>query len=158
MKKINIRRLIISLILPQLAGLVGSFFTVPVISSWYLNLEKPSFSPPNWIFGPAWVTFYLLMGISTYLVWQKIDENQKAKKSLWFFWIHLIFNASWSLMFFGLKSPGLGLINIIIIWLLIIVLIIKFWKINRWSSYLLIPYLAWVSFASLLNYFIWILN
>lgn len=158
MKKINIKRLIISLILPQLAGLVGSFFTVPAISSWYLNLEKPSFSPPNWIFGPAWVTLYLLMGISIYLVWQKIDENQKVKKYLWFFWIHLIFNASWSLMFFGLKSPGLGLINIIIIWLLIIVLIIKFWKINRWSSYLLIPYLAWVSFASLLNYFIWILN
>lgn len=158
MNKINIKRLIISLILPQLAGLVGSFFTIPAISSWYLNLEKPSFSPPNWIFGPAWVTLYLLMGISAYLVWQKIDENQKAKKSLWFFCIHLIFNASWSLMFFGLKSPGLGLINIIIIWLLIIVLIIKFWKINRWSSYLLIPYLAWVSFASLLNYFIWILN
>ena len=156
--KFNIKRLIISLILPQLAGLIGSFFTVSAITSWYSGLEKPSFSPPNWLFGPAWLTLYFLMGISIYLIWQRIDENQKAKKAFWVFWIHLVFNASWSLMFFGLKNPGLALINIIIIWLLIIVLIVKFWNIDKRSSCLLIPYLAWVSFASLLNYFILILN
>lgn len=149
----NYKRLIISLILPQLAGLVGSFFTAPAISNWYAFLEKPSFNPPSWIFGPAWILLYILMGISSYLVWQKGD-----KKALTIFWIHLFFNALWSIVFFGLQNPGLAFLNIIVIWVFIIVLIIKFWKINKWSSILLIPYLLWVSFASVLNYFIWQLN
>ncbi len=154
----NYKRLIISLALPQLAGIIGSFFTVSAIPSWYATLQKPSFSPPNWIFGPAWVMLYILMGISVYLVWQKIKENKTVKGSLWLFWIHLFFNATWSIIFFGLQNPGLALINIVIIWLLIIALIIKFWKISKWATYLLIPYLLWVSFASVLNYFIWYLN
>ncbi len=148
----NYKRLIISLVLPQLAGLAGSLFTAPAISTWYAFLEKPSFGPPNWIFGPVWVLLYILMGISVYLIWQK------DRKAVYLFWIHLFFNATWSIVFFGLKNPGLAFLNIIIIWIFIIVLIIKFWKIRKLSSVLLIPYLLWVSFASLLNYFIWQLN
>jgi len=154
----NYKRLIVCLALPQLAGLVGSVFTTSAIPTWYADLVKPSFSPPNWIFGPAWVLLYILMGISVYLIWQRIEENKKARRMMWLFWIHLFFNAIWSIIFFGLQNPGLAFINIIIIWLFIIALIIKFWKINRWATYLLIPYLLWVSFASVLNYFIWYLN
>lgn len=148
----NYKKLIISLALPQIAGIIGSLFTSPAISTWYANLQRPSFSPPNWIFGPVWILLYFLMGLSVYLIWEK---NQKAT---WLFWIHLIFNATWSIIFFGLQNPGLAFINIIIIWILIIALIIKFYKINKLSSYLLVPYLLWVSFASILNYFIWYLN
>lgn len=105
------------------------------------------------------------MGISIYLIWNKYsqatqDNSQKTciKTSLQFFWIHLVFNATWSLVFFGLQNSALVFINIMIIWLMIIVLIKRFWKINKWSSYLLIPYLLWVSFASILNLSIWFLN
>ena len=154
----NYKRLIFSLTLPQLAGMLGSFFTVSSISTWYSTLQKPSFNPPNWIFGPMWVFLYFLMGISIYLVWQNIKENKKVKNAMILFWIHLFFNSIWSIIFFGLKNPELAFLNIIIIWLFIIVLIFKFWKINKLSSYLLIPYLFWVSFASILNYYIWYLN
>ena len=157
-KSMSYKRLIISLALPQLAGIVGAFFTSPAIPGWYANLIKPSFSPPNWLFGPVWITLYILMGISVYLIWQKIKQNKKAVGTLWLFWTHLFFNAIWSIIFFGLQNPGLAFINIIIIWLMIVVLIIKFWRINRWAAYLLIPYLLWVSFASALNCFIWYLN
>jgi len=154
----NYKRLLISLALPQLAGLIGSIFTVSAIPVWYVSLQRPSFSPPNWIFGPVWILLYLLMGISSYLIWQKIEQNKKAKESLWLFWIHLFFNAAWSIIFFGLQNPELAFTNIIIIWIFIVILILKFWKINKWSTYLLIPYLLWVSFASILNYSIWYLN
>ena len=156
--KLNYKRLIICIALPQMAGLVGSFFTAPAITGWYASLQKPSFNPPNWLFGPVWFLLYVLMGISAYLVWEKLAENKKAKGAMRLFWIHLFFNASWSIIFFGFQNPGLAFINIIIIWLLIIALIVKFWKISRWASYLLIPYFLWVSFASVLNYFIWYLN
>ena len=154
----NYKRLIISLALPQSAGLVGSFFTTSAIPTWYATLQKPSFSPPNWIFGPVWILLYILMGISIYLIWQRIEENKKIRGAMWLFWVHLFFNAIWSIIFFGLHNPGLAFINIIIIWILIIVLMFKFWPINKWATYLLIPYLLWVSFASILNYFIWHLN
>ncbi len=171
-KLMNYKRLIISLALPQLAGLVGSFFTAPAIPGWYASLEKPGFSPPNWLFGPAWITLYVLMGISIYLIWSKLEpgsfwswlreifsgRERKIKIAFWLFWLHLFFNASWSIIFFGLQNPGLAFINIIIIWFLIIVLMVRFWKINRWASYLLLPYFLWVSFAGALNYFIWYLN
>jgi translocator protein len=147
----NYKRLIISLAFPQLAGIVGSLFTISTIPTWYATLEMPSFSPPNWLFGPVWILLYILMGISVYLIWQK-----KCRTLL--FWVHLFFNALWSIIFFGLQNPGLAFVNIIIIWLLIVVLMVQFWKVRKLSTYLLIPYLLWVSFASVLNYFIWYLN
>lgn len=154
----NYKRLFISLLLPQLSGLLGTFFTREAIPTWYATLEKPFFSPPNWIFGPVWFCLYLMMGIAIYLIWQKADKNKKAQSAAILFWIHLAFNALWSIIFFGLKNPGLALINIVIIWAMILVLIFKFWKIDRRSSYLLMPYLAWVSFATAVNAGIWWLN
>jgi len=144
--------------MPQLAGVIGSFFTAPAIPAWYSTLTKPNFSPPNWLFAPVWLSLYLLMGISAYLIWQKTAEQEKAKSALKLFWSHLIFNALWSIIFFGLQNPGLAFLNIIILWILIVILIVKFWKISSWAAYLLIPYLIWVSFASILNYYIWYLN
>ncbi len=183
MKINNTFKFIIAIGVSQLAGVIGSVFTVSSIPTWYAELQKPSFSPPNRIFGPAWILLYILMGISVYLIWSSFasadakaladkkasafgkpsadksdGQSRKLKIAFWLFWIHLVFNATWSIIFFGLHSPGLAFINIIIIWLLIVVLMIKFWKINKWATYLLIPYLLWVSFASLLNYFIWYLN
>lgn len=159
----NYKRLIISLSLPQLAGLVGSVFTTSAIPVWYAGLQKPSFNPPSWVFGPVWILLYFLMGISVYLVWSSYSnvsdgQSKKVKDALWFFWVHLFFNAIWSIIFFGMQNLGLAFVDIVIIWFLIIVLMVNFWGINRWSTYLLIPYFLWVSFASVLNYFIWRLN
>lgn len=154
----NYKRLIISLALPQTAGLIGSIFTASAIPTWYEALQRPSFSPPNWLFGPVWICLYILMGMSFYLIWQKIEKNRKAKLAAALFLIHLFFNAIWSIIFFGLQNLGLAFADIIIIWFFIIVLIFKFWNINKWSAYLLIPYLLWVSFAAALNYFIWQMN
>lgn len=145
-------KLFISLLLPQLAGLVGSLFTFSAIPTWYATLNKPSFSPPNWVFGPVWTTLYILMGISLYLVWSK------GKRGVALFKFHLVINALWSILFFGLRSPILGLITIIILWIMILALIKIFWKIDKTASVLLWPYLAWVSFASVLNLAILLLN
>jgi len=154
----NYKRLIISLLIPQLAGIIGSIFTVSSIREWYSLLEKPSFNPPNWIFGPAWTILYLLMGISIYLVWQRVKENKNNKKVMFIFWIHLFLNTIWSIIFFGFQNVGLAFINIVVIWFFIVLLMILFWKIDRRATYLLIPYLLWVSFASILNLSILLLN
>ncbi|NQU84089.1 MAG: tryptophan-rich sensory protein [Parcubacteria group bacterium] len=154
----NYLHLIISLIVPQLVGLSGVLFTNPAITTWYASLVRPSFSPPNWIFGPAWTILYLLMGVSVYLVWKKAKKSKAAKRATWLFWIHLVFNAAWTPIFFGLRNPGWALVNIIILWFLIVFLIVKFWKIHKWAAILLIPYLLWVSFATVLNYSLWMLN
>lgn len=145
-------KLFISLLLPQLAGFVGSIFTISAIPAWYATLNKPSFSPPNWLFGPVWTTLYILMGISLYLVWSK------GKQGLMLFKLHLVVNALWSILFFGLRSPILGLVAIIILWIMILALVKIFWKIDRLASILLWPYLVWVSFATVLNFAILVLN
>lgn len=154
----NAKKLIVSLILPQVAGVLGSLATMSAIPDWYAGLIKPPFAPPNWLFGPAWITLYLLMGLSCYLIWSKTDRNPRAKSAMALYWTHLAFNASWSFAFFGLRNPLLGLINIVVILAMIIAMVIKFWKIDRRASILLIPYLGWVSFASVLNFFLWRLN
>lgn len=155
----NIKKLFISLLLPQLTGLVGSFWTAPAITIWYATLIKPSFSPPNSIFAPVWITLYLMIGISLYLIWQKINlKPRKVKLALKIFWIHLILNGLWSIIFFGGHNILLGLYNIIALWLLILILIILFWKISKPASLLLVPYFLWVSFATILNYSLLILN
>jgi tryptophan-rich sensory protein len=151
MKKLNVKRLFLSILLCLSAGIIGSLFTFSAIPTWYATLSKPSFSPPNWIFGPVWTTLYILMGIAMYLVWKK-------KRSLKLFLIHLGFNAGWSIVFFGLHSILGGMVVIIILWSFIFLLIKDFYRINRVAAYLLLPYLAWVSFASFLNFSLLLLN
>ena len=158
MKKINFPLLIICLIIPFIAAGIGSFYTTPSIPIWYASLQKPSFSPPNWIFGPVWTFLYLLMGISLYFVWNNKTEKKYKKIGLILFFIQLFLNTLWSIIFFGLKFPQFAFIEIIFLWGSILFTIIYFNKILKLAGWLLIPYILWVSFASVLNYFIVIIN
>jgi tryptophan-rich sensory protein len=155
MKKIY--KLIISLLIPQAAGGIGSFFTISSVKDWYPTLEKPALNPPSWMFGPVWTALFLLMGWALYLVWT--DESGKNKRlAFWAFGIQMVLNALWSIIFFGLHSPGGALLEMVFLWLAILATIIAFAKISRLAAWLLAPYILWVSFAGYLNYLIWILN
>jgi len=125
---------------------VGSIFTTPAIPGWYATLQKPSFSPPNFLFAPVWTTLYILMGISLALI-----LNKKNKTAIIFFVVQLVLNSLWSILFFGLKSPKLAFVEIIFLWLAILITILKFFKISKLAGWLFVPYLLWVSFASVLN-------
>jgi len=148
-------KLIISILVCQGAGVIGSLFTSPTITGWYAGLEKPSFNPPNWIFAPVWTLLFLLLGISIYLVWEKGLESKKAKTALLIFTVQLILNILWSILFFALQSPLYAFIEIIILWLAVLLTITSFYKISKPATYLLLPYILWVSFAGYLNYSIW---
>lgn len=158
MSKLEIRKIIFAIIICQLAGAVGSIFTFSSIPIWYASLQKPAFSPPNWLFGPAWLTLYTLMGVSLYLVWQKGLKNKKVKDAITIFAIQIVLNSFWSIIFFGLRLPFIAFIEIVVLWIAIVFTILKFYKISRNAAYLLVPYILWVSFAAILNYNIWILN
>ncbi len=147
----------VSIVIAQTAGLVGSLFTVESVSTWYTTISKPEWNPPSWIFGPVWITLYTLMGIAAYMVWQQ-REVPNAKLALWIYGVHLVFNALWSILFFGLKNPGLAFAEIIVLLVLIVITTLLFWKINPLAGGLMIPYIVWVSFAAFLNYTIWQIN
>lgn len=142
----------------ELAGIVGSFFTISAIPGWYATLTKPALNPPSWLFGPVWITLYALMGISAYLIWQKGLDKKEVRIALWVFAVQLGLNSVWSIIFFGLKSPAWALVDIVTLWLCIIWMMILFWKISKPATLLIVPYILWVSFAIYLNYSIWILN
>ena len=154
----NLFKLIISITLCQLAGLIGTYFTIDAIPTWYAGLSKPSFNPPNWLFGPVWIVLYIMMGISLFIIWKEDLKNKQVKSAFIIFMIQLVFNTAWSIVFFGAHSVTGGLIVIIILWILILMTILSFMKISRIAGILLIPYLLWVSFASFLNYSIFKLN
>jgi benzodiazapine receptor len=158
MKITDILKLIAGIILCQLAGLIGSLATLPSIPIWYESLKKPFFNPPNWLFGPVWTGLYTLMGISLFLVWRRREGNPQVKMALTFFFVQLILNTLWSLAFFGLRSPLLGLADIVLLWIAIFLTIQKFSRISRRAALLLVPYILWVSFAVLLNVSLWSLN
>ncbi|MFP4403398.1 MAG: TspO/MBR family protein [Nanoarchaeota archaeon] len=158
MKLINIIKLIISIIICQLAGVIGSIFTVNTIATWYETLNKPFFNPPGFIFGPVWIILYFLIGISLYSVWSKKINTKTKKLAIIIFFIQLILNAMWSIIFFGLKSPFFAFIEIIFLWIFIFLTMFYFNKISKIATYLLIPYLLWVSFALILNFSIYLLN
>ncbi|OGD89679.1 TspO protein [Candidatus Curtissbacteria bacterium RIFCSPHIGHO2_02_FULL_42_15] len=154
--RLKIGRLIVSVAICLLAGAIGSFFTAPAIETWYGSLNKPAFTPPGWLFAPAWTILYMLMGISLYLVWQKgFKKNLFAIK---IFFLQLVLNAAWSIIFFGLKNPTFAFLEITGLWLVIILTIKVFLPISKIAAYLLVPYLLWVTFASFLNLSIVFLN
>jgi tryptophan-rich sensory protein len=154
----NVIRLIIAILICQMIGLIGAVFTSSSVSTWYVTLTKPSFNPPNWVFAPVWTTLYIMMGISVFLVWEQGLEDQKVKMSLSIFGIQLILNLSWTIIFFGLKSTMGGLVVIIILWFLILLTILHFYKLSKVAGIILLPYIMWVSFATVLNTAIVILN
>lgn len=156
--KINYVQILTAIVICQSAGLIGSLFTFPNISTWYALLTKPAFSPPNWLFGPAWTLLYTLMGISVYLIWQKGNTKPKVREALGFFAVQLILNSTWSIILFGLHSPLLALFEILMLWTAILATIYKFYPLSKPAAYLMLPYLLWVSFAAVLNAAIVILN
>ena len=138
MKFSQIKKLIFSIFICLFACFIGSFFTSSAIPTWYATLQKPSFTPPNWIFFPVWTSLFIMMGISLFLVWQKGCEDKKVKTALYLFAGQLILNVLWSVAFFGLRSPLLGLMEIIILWVAILATILSFMKLSRTAAYLLI--------------------
>ena len=147
-----------SILIAQITGAIGSFFTTPAIPTWYAALRKPPFSPPNWLFAPVWISLYTLMGLSAFLIWRQRKRDKPVREALAIYTLQLILNASWSAAFFGLRSPTAGVLVIIVLWLAILLNIQRFFKISRIAGLMLIPYLLWVSFAAVLNYSIMILN
>jgi tryptophan-rich sensory protein len=155
----KITRILVVVITCIAIGYLSGMVTRSAITSWYPTLIKPSFNPPNWIFAPVWSMLYIMMGVAAGMVWNRIDfEKEAVKKALIFFIIQLALNALWSLLFFGMKNPMLAGIEIILLWLMIYETYVQFAKINKIAGYLLLPYLAWVSFATVLNGSIWWLN
>ena len=138
------------------AGL-GGLVTAPNIPNWYAELAKPAWNPPSWVFGPVWSCLYLMMAVSAWLVWRQAGFAD-AKLPLALFAVQLGLNSLWSILFFGLHSPGLAAVDIILLWIAILATLITFWKRSTWAGILLVPYLAWVSFAAVLNLVIWRLN
>jgi len=151
-------KFIFSIVVCQIIGYLGTFFTVPAISTWYATLNKPAFTPPNWLFMPAWTILFVLMGISLYLILKGDVNNKKIRWAIPVFSIQLVLNFLWSVIFFGLKSPIFAFIELIFLWISILLTIIVFYRINKTSAYLLIPYILWVTFAGVLNIAIWVLN
>jgi tryptophan-rich sensory protein len=146
----SILKLITSLALPLTVGAVAGLFTSNAIPEWYATLNRPSFSPPNWVFGPVWTTLYLLMGISLYLVWA-LEPGKERNIALGAFGLQLILNFGWSFFFFYFKTLGYALVEIIGLWMSIVLMLVLFYKIKPVAAYLNVPYLLWVSFATVLN-------
>jgi translocator protein len=158
MEKTKAIKFLVSLIICQFAGIIGSVFTVSSVSSWYPTLTKPWFTPPSWVFAPVWTTLFILMGLSLYLIWSRSSKDKRVKNALIVFGSLLSLNVLWSVAFFGLRSPLMGLFVIALLWAAIAVSLFRFYKISRKAAYLMIPYIIWVSVAALLNLYIWILN
>ncbi|MBI4129801.1 tryptophan-rich sensory protein [Candidatus Roizmanbacteria bacterium] len=141
---------------PLILGFIGSLVTTPAIPIWYTSLIKPDFTPPSWIFAPAWTILYILMGIAAYII--STTKKKEERHALQIYWAQLLVNILWSLLFFGLRNPVLALVDIVLLWGMIMLTIRAFYKLSSIASYLLIPYLLWVSFALILNLTIVILN
>ena len=154
----DIIKLIISIIACEGAGGIGAIFTTPAIPIWYAGLKKPAFTPPNSVFGPVWITLYLLMGVAVFLVWREGLNQEGVMVAFTVFWIQLVLNVLWSAIFFGLKSPLGGMALIFLLWIAILVTIIMFFGVSPTAGGLLIPYIVWVSIAANLNIQIWRLN
>jgi len=149
----NYARLAISIAVPLLIGFIGSLFTSQSVNTWYKTLNKPWFNPPNWLFAPVWTILFILAGMSFYLVWD-LDFGNKKWMAIGIFSLDMILNLMWSLLFFGLRNPLLGMIDIAVLWLAVLGNIIVFYSISKTAGFLLVPYLLWVSFAAMLNYYI----
>jgi benzodiazapine receptor len=158
MKSTIMIKLIVCLVLTFSAAFVGSIFTREAVPDWYAALNKPFFTPPNWLFGPVWTILYLLMALSAFIVWQKGLINPAVRIALILYLIQLILNALWLVIFFGLKLPLLSFIEILLLWTAIGLTILAFARVAVLAALLLVPYILWVSFAAVLNFFIWFLN
>ncbi|MBN1762991.1 MAG: tryptophan-rich sensory protein [Methanomicrobia archaeon] len=154
----DILKVIASIVVCQLAGMIGSVATSASVQTWYVTLNKPFFTPPNWLFAPVWLTLYTLMGISLFLVWRLDVQDRPVQIALAIFGVQLFLNAFWSIAFFGLRSPLAGLSVILMLWIAIAATILKFLPLSKPAGLLLIPYILWVTIAAALNLAIVLLN
>lgn len=154
----NFLCLFISVLIPLVVGGVSGFFTATGVDGWYSSINKPSWNPPNWIFGPVWTTLYVMMGVALYIVWKSAASATARRNAFILFGMQLLLNFFWSVVFFRLQSPGWALIEIIFLWIAILATIFSFATINKVAAWLLVPYISWVSFAMILNFTIWRLN
>ena len=148
---------LISILLPLSLGAIAGMFTSQSVPEWYATLNRPSFNPPNWIFGPAWTTLYILMGISFFLIWKQ-EASKVRNRAILIFLLQLMLNFAWSFIFFYFNMIGLALVEIILLWISIVMMLVVFYKIKPIASYINIPYLIWVTFATVLNASYYILN
>ncbi|MFD0863544.1 TspO/MBR family protein [Sungkyunkwania multivorans] len=151
-------KILIAVVVCLLIGFLSGFATQSSVTTWYTTLNKPSFNPPNWVFAPVWTVLYVLMGIAAGLVWNRGFYHKWVKTAIYHFCFQLVFNGAWSMVFFGLKKPFWGLVIICILLVLIIRTIKWFKVVDKKAAFLLYPYLAWVAFATVLNFSIWQLN
>lgn len=142
----------------EAVGLLAAWVTQTSVTTWYPTLAKPSFTPPNWVFAPAWTTLYALMGIAAFLVWRRGPDRVRVRTALMAFGLQLAANAGWSFAFFGARSPALGLVVILILWGLLAWTMDRFFRVRPVAGWLLVPYLAWVTYALALNAAIWGMN
>lgn len=157
MKTGKLLKLALSLALPLICGGVAGMFTAQAVPEWYASLNRPSFNPPSYLFGPVWTTLYILMGISCYIIWTNAN-GKKLKNALLIYGIQLILNFAWSFIFFYFQNIGLALAEILVLWVFIILMLIYFYKIKPLAAFINIPYLLWVSFATALNTSYYLLN
>ncbi len=151
-------RLLVSLAVPQAVGILSGLATVRGVREWYPDLAKPSFNPPSWVFAPVWTALYLAMGVAAWLVWRKGLESPGVRVALVAFLVQLALNGLWSLLFFGVRSPGLAFAEIVVLWAAIGLTTVLFFRQSTAAGWLLMPYWAWVTFAAVLNLSIWRLN
>ncbi len=144
-----------SILLTLVVGAIGGLSTADAIPTWFTTLNKPSFNPPSWVFGPVWTTLYIMMAVAAWRIWlvEGFKRNWLAP-----YVVQLLLNLGWSLIFFGARRPDLALIEIVLLWISIVVTLVAFRRIDRVAGWLLAPYLAWVTFATILNGAIWWLN
>lgn len=157
MNSMQLIKLVISIGLPLAIGAFAGMYTSAAVPDWYASLNRPSFNPPGWVFGPVWTVLYILMGVSLFLVW-KSEPGQARNVAMGVFFVQLALNFAWSFIFFYSKMIGPALIEIIVLWNSIVIMILLFYKIQPLAAYINIPYLLWVSFASVLNASYFVLN
>ena len=157
-KLLSAIQLILAVLFCEFAGVLGAVLTATGQSPWYQNLHKPSFNPPPWVFGPVWTALYALMGVALYLVWERRGSSAAGPMALALFFVQLLLNAAWTPVFFGLHALRLSVAVILVLWVAIVVTIVAFRRISPVAAAILIPYLLWVTFASVLNVSILILN
>jgi len=136
---------------------IGSILTTPSLHPWYATLRKPPWTPPNWLFGPVWTALYLGMAVAAWLVWRQAGFSP-ARLPLTLFALQLVLNVAWSGIFFGLRLPGAAFLEVVLLWLFILSTATAFWPVSRTASWLLVPYLTWVTYAAALNAAIWRMN
>ena len=154
----TILQLAVAIAIPEIVGALGAVATASSVQGWYKTLDKPWFTPPNWLFGPAWITLYAIMGVASYLVWRQGWDRPEVRLALVAYAVQLALNAAWSPIFFGLRSPGPALAVIVALWLAIAATTFAFSRVSWWAAGLMVPYLAWVTYAAALNFEIWRLN